>query len=72
MITKVAETRNSIIESYKNSCLSKLIINYPKDVTNGSLKALADKVLLNRNIIKTFSPLYKDILEKQKEIEAEA
>ena len=72
MITKVAETRNSIVESYKNSCLSKLVINYPKDVTNGSLKTLADKVLLNRSTIKTFSPLYKDILEKQKEIEAEA
>ena len=72
MITKVAETRNNIIESYKNSCLSKLVINYPKDVTNGSLKTLVDKVLLNRNTTKTFNPLYKDILEKQKEIEAEA
>lgn len=72
MINLVASTRERIINEYKESCVSKLSITYPKDVTNRTLKELTDKVLLNRKTLKTFNPLYKEVHEVFKNIEAEA
>lgn len=72
MINLVASTRERIVNEYKESCINKLSISYPKNVTNSALKTLADKVLLNRKTIKTFNPLYEEVREAFKNIEAEA
>lgn len=72
MINLVASTRERIINEYKESCISKLSFAYPKDITNRALKELTDKVLLNRKTLKTFNPLYKEVHETFKNIEAEA
>lgn len=72
MINLVASTRERIVNEYKESCINKLSISYPKNVTNCALKTLADKILLNRKTIKTLNPLYEEVREAFKNIEAEA